>query len=335
VRTYFIDFENVHFGGLDGIDELIKGDIVYIFCNESQYKSLVKYQSENKFNCSVKIKECIVKGKNSIDFQLATFLGFSLGNPERYSYLYVISKDKGYDSSITFVMKDFKLTNIARYPTIKDTLELSNEPIQKKLSENSLLHFIFTEKEIRDNMEIRNVRQENAFNYIEHFLTEKGYEFTEDGLEYIKSLIHLIFTRREEEHRNQLMYYHLLDRFGKNLNPSLQKDLKGLFSNLKFAYQPESVVPVTDILETQNMLTPITDTKEYRKILTPKNCKMKLDVSKIISIVNNSFAISAEKRLVYVKSGFCKEFGTSQGIIYYNDLIDNIQKLYINKNYFK
>ena len=146
-------------------------------------------------------------------------------------------------------------------------------------------------------------------------MTEKGYEFSEDGLEYIKSLIHLIYTRSEDEHRNEVLYYHLLDRFGKNLNPSLYKDLKGLFTYLKFAYEHESLVSVTGITETQKRLTPIADTREYRKILTPKKCKMKLDVSKIISIVNASLTIGAEKRNAYVKNRFCKEFGYSQGII--------------------
>lgn len=102
MATYLIDFENVGSDGLCGTEELTEKDRVYIF------------YSSNSGRISIKMHQCICRskaefsyfeisagGKNALDFQLSTFLGFLVAQNDE-DRIYVISKDRGFGHVLGF-----------------------------------------------------------------------------------------------------------------------------------------------------------------------------------------------------------------------------------------
>ena len=102
MNLYLIDYENVTENGLSHVKDLTADDRVILF-----YSSQIKNIS---FEKHVEIAQCpaafeyikISKtGKNYLDFQLSTYLGFLIGR-EPVEKIYIITKDTGYDSIIDF-----------------------------------------------------------------------------------------------------------------------------------------------------------------------------------------------------------------------------------------
>ncbi len=97
IRYYLIDYENVHQAGLDGIEKLTENDKLVIFYTTNA-ETLTFSLYEKLVSCKAEIKLYKVQcgGKNALDFQLATFLGYVLGNnPD--ADCHIISNDKGYE----------------------------------------------------------------------------------------------------------------------------------------------------------------------------------------------------------------------------------------------
>lgn len=103
MKYYFVDYENVHGEGILHIDEL-----------ESNVKIFFLY-SENCKNISLDIIEKACKkdisiiayktgiGKNALDFQLSSLLGFVIGTTVKEQDEYIIvSKDTGFDCVVEF-----------------------------------------------------------------------------------------------------------------------------------------------------------------------------------------------------------------------------------------
>ena len=93
---YYVDFENVQFNGLEGLETLEKGDKVFIFCREmdvNRIRSSLKSISTKAFVCC-KIVNCV--SKNALDFELIADL---FVNKSRCMKI-IISKDKGFDAAI-------------------------------------------------------------------------------------------------------------------------------------------------------------------------------------------------------------------------------------------
>ncbi len=99
---YLVDYENVNYAGIEGIAGLEAEDIVYIFYNEqiktmpfSAGVDLAKAKARTEF---ISIKKT---GKNYLDFQLATLLGYFIGKNESIKAV-IISNDTGFDSVVDF-----------------------------------------------------------------------------------------------------------------------------------------------------------------------------------------------------------------------------------------
>ncbi|MCM1506224.1 MAG: PIN domain-containing protein [Ruminococcus flavefaciens] len=97
IRYYLIDYENVHQTGMNGIEKLTEKDRLVIFYTAnaetltfSLYEKLVQCKAE------IQLYKVQCGAKNALDFQLATFLGYILGdNPD--TDCHIISSDKGYE----------------------------------------------------------------------------------------------------------------------------------------------------------------------------------------------------------------------------------------------
>ncbi len=97
MRYYFIDYENVHQSGLNGIEKLTENDKLIIFYTTNA-ETLTFSLYEKLILCKAEIQLYKVQcgGKNALDFQLATFLGYILGQNTDID-CHIISNDKGYE----------------------------------------------------------------------------------------------------------------------------------------------------------------------------------------------------------------------------------------------
>ena len=102
MSCYFIDYENVNISGIEGVKNLKPEDTVYIFYSE-QIKNILFEKCIELVKSKAKIEFIKISkpGKNSLDFQLATYLGYILGKEKKQS-IYIISKDTGFDCIIAF-----------------------------------------------------------------------------------------------------------------------------------------------------------------------------------------------------------------------------------------
>ena len=124
---YLVDYENVHKAGLNGIEELKSTDTVIIFYSanaDSLSFELHHYLGEAK--AVVKYIKVDTEGKNALDFQLSSYIGYLIGRDE-HCRCYIVSNDKGYHNVRDFWLKrDAKIRMI---PCIKS--QTNNASIKK------------------------------------------------------------------------------------------------------------------------------------------------------------------------------------------------------------
>lgn len=101
-RYFLIDYENVHTGGLTGLEELSKSDTVYVFYSENA-DSLTFEVMQSFSRCRAKTKYIKVgtDGQNALDFQLSSFVGYLIGK-DSDARCYIVSLDKGYTNVLYF-----------------------------------------------------------------------------------------------------------------------------------------------------------------------------------------------------------------------------------------
>ena len=97
MKAYLIDFENVKSKGLTGIEQLSPDDKVIIFYSENS--DTISFEMHRKVMTSsadIEYLKVRVGGKNALDFQLSTLLGYLLAKG-LYTHIFIISGDKGFD----------------------------------------------------------------------------------------------------------------------------------------------------------------------------------------------------------------------------------------------
>lgn len=107
MNYYFIDFENVKSEGLTGIKSLHKQDKVLVLYSKNANKLEIELVKDIfTSSCQISFVEIEHLGKNSLDFQLCTLLGYIIGGFRGTKLnLFIVSKDKGYDSVINGIPK--------------------------------------------------------------------------------------------------------------------------------------------------------------------------------------------------------------------------------------
>ncbi len=102
MRAFLVDFENVHSTGLTGVESLLPTDKVIIFySNKSDVLSFDIHRRIMKSTAVIEYYKIRRGGKNSLDFQLSSLLGWLIAK-EEFNYIAVISNDSGFD-----FLKDF------------------------------------------------------------------------------------------------------------------------------------------------------------------------------------------------------------------------------------
>ena len=98
-KIFLIDFENVHEKGLEGIGELSPDDAVHLFYTKNASKISLDILSE------VKAKLAFHKvnvGKQSLDMQLVSYLGYLIGTVGHDPEYIIISNDTGFGNTLSF-----------------------------------------------------------------------------------------------------------------------------------------------------------------------------------------------------------------------------------------
>lgn len=115
MATYYVDYENVHNGGMKGVDEVGSDDLVYVFYSvAANTMTMDTIKKLLRSTCAVEFIETPNGTLNSLDFQLITLL---YANIDRDDYHYIISNDKGYDASISMA-KRIDIDSVMRFNTI-------------------------------------------------------------------------------------------------------------------------------------------------------------------------------------------------------------------------
>lgn len=112
MRIFLIDFENTKSNGITGIDLLNEDDIVYLFYSNNVDSITVEAHmnivaSKAEFH-PIKIEK---PGKNALDFQLVTYLGYLIGTNHIGEY-YIVSRDYGFQHSVNFCVRHLKDENV-------------------------------------------------------------------------------------------------------------------------------------------------------------------------------------------------------------------------------
>lgn len=98
MSIYLIDYENVHYAGLKGIDHLNPQDEVILFYGNSASTIPMELHIDIA-NSGAKVQYIKIDkiGKNYLDFQLSATAGYKVGTTEQTNYI-IISKDTGFDA---------------------------------------------------------------------------------------------------------------------------------------------------------------------------------------------------------------------------------------------
>lgn len=128
-RIFLVDTENVGLGAIANAKNLCEDEMVILFLT-TRTQHQFSTAKLNVLDIKAKIVKVLVDTgtKNSLDFQLVSYLGFMLGeHKNQNNSYYIVSKDKGYLSSVNLLIN-----------CSKQHIEL----IDKVLSENKDLDFL-------------------------------------------------------------------------------------------------------------------------------------------------------------------------------------------------
>ncbi len=96
MAIYLVDYENTH--NLCGVSQLTVDDTVVVFY--TQNSASLSFEAHKEILASganIDYKYVDVGGKNALDFQLSSYLGYLVGNPDTADkQLFIVSKDRGF-----------------------------------------------------------------------------------------------------------------------------------------------------------------------------------------------------------------------------------------------
>ena len=102
MKYYLLDYENVNASGLDGIGELSSDCRIVLFYTKNSSKiDLGVFNVLRNMEAEMSIIE-VHHGKQALDIQLASYLGYLIGTEPADTEYFIISKDKGYRNVQSF-----------------------------------------------------------------------------------------------------------------------------------------------------------------------------------------------------------------------------------------
>lgn len=102
MKYYLLDYENVNASGLDGISKLSSDCRIVLFYTKNSSKiDLGVFNMLRNMEAEMSIIE-VHHGKQALDIQLASYLGYLIGTEPADTEYFIISKDKGYRNVQSF-----------------------------------------------------------------------------------------------------------------------------------------------------------------------------------------------------------------------------------------
>lgn len=125
MRLFLIDYENVNSAGLHGIGQASASDRIILFYSHAANTLSFEIMDEMMDAHIMPERICLEKtGKNALDFQLVTFLGYLIAKEKADAY-YIISRDSGFQSAISFCQNYFGV-KVHLKPSMKAALGSGN-----------------------------------------------------------------------------------------------------------------------------------------------------------------------------------------------------------------
>lgn len=135
-NTYLIDFENVGSEGLNGVSSLTSDDRVILFYSTNSNRMTVRaHQAIVASPAKFDYFEVAVGGKNALDHQLGTYLGYMIATnaSERY---FIVSHDNGFKFLSTFWLSQNANLQISMTDTIKASLRIRSSERARSASKS-------------------------------------------------------------------------------------------------------------------------------------------------------------------------------------------------------
>lgn len=135
--VYLVDFENVTSAGISGIQRLTKEDKVYIFYTiNAANMSFAAHLNLLSSPAEVIYYNVSSGGKNALDFQLSSFLGYLISKGEEKSFC-IISNDKGFEYVKSFWEKSGLAAGVSidAAPSINRALLPMEKPFTAKIQQ--------------------------------------------------------------------------------------------------------------------------------------------------------------------------------------------------------
>lgn len=138
MAVYLVDFENVSSAGISGIQKLTKEDKVYIFYTANAANmSFTAHLNLLSSPAEVIYYNVSSGGKNALDFQLSSFLGYLICQGKEKNFC-IISNDRGYEYVKTFWEKSGLAADItiSGSPNINRALLPLERPFTAKIQQD-------------------------------------------------------------------------------------------------------------------------------------------------------------------------------------------------------
>ncbi|MDE7273450.1 MAG: hypothetical protein K2N95_10385 [Lachnospiraceae bacterium] len=104
MNYYFIDYENVHADGFTGAENLGEKDVICVmYTEQSKAFSLELVEKIARQHARLESYKAGTGAKNSLDFQLASYLGYMIAKSEGTDdCFYIVSRDTGFNHLVDF-----------------------------------------------------------------------------------------------------------------------------------------------------------------------------------------------------------------------------------------
>lgn len=126
MNYYFIDYENVHADGFTGVEKLGENDVICVmYTEQSKAFSLELVEKITRQRARLESYKAGTGAKNSLDFQLASYLGYVIAKNEGADdSFYIVSRDTGFNHLVDFwAERNVKVRRIPNFACDEKDLE--------------------------------------------------------------------------------------------------------------------------------------------------------------------------------------------------------------------
>ena len=126
---YFLDFENANQLGKEVNPDVVRGDEIHVFYSEQNKRISLEFLNEMvQRGVPVLLHKVSAGRKNSLDFQLTTYLGYMIGlQGKKNAHYVIISADTDYDKVIEFWQENGQ--TVERHATLMVKASATNKPV--------------------------------------------------------------------------------------------------------------------------------------------------------------------------------------------------------------